>query len=265
LIHAEREGRMAALDTDVSSIYGEGVARGMLHSTITVQRIGQLCARELSVRARFVETHLTRVASETLTELPADLAATLKAEGQLYIREDALQLRDYAQEKANSAYAGHAIHARELVESEEARAIKRFQANVDFFVARLETRIAQQQSAPGGPNITVHGAVGAIQTGAGAVANVWPSLSRDDLSRLGPVLEDLAARVSSFEMPTAKRDELKQVVSEALLEARAPNPNSTKLGGALVAIATTVQGIASGQGAYQALRDMLVLLGFPMP
>jgi len=67
LIHAEREGRMAALDTDVSSIYGEGVARGMLHSTITVQRIGQLCARELSVRARFVETHLTRVASESLT------------------------------------------------------------------------------------------------------------------------------------------------------------------------------------------------------
>jgi hypothetical protein len=66
-------------------------------------------------------------------------------------------------------------------------------------------------------------------------------------------------------MPGAKRAELKQVVSEALLEAKASNPNSTKLGGALIAIATTVQGIASGQGAYQALRDMLIILGFPMP
>ena len=103
---------MATLDMEVSSIYSDMIQHGRLHSTATVQRVGQLCARELAIRARFVETHLFRVTSETLTELPEDLAEALKAEGKLYIHEDALVLRDYAQQKADSAYQGHALLAR---------------------------------------------------------------------------------------------------------------------------------------------------------
>jgi hypothetical protein len=263
LIHAEREGRMAALDMDIQSIYNERIQHGMLDSTATVQHIGQLCAHELAVRARLVETHLFRVVSETLTEYPTDLAEALKAEAKLYVHEDALNLRDYAQQKAESAYAGHALLAREQVEMEENRVMTRMVANIDFFMARLDAGMAQRRAPPSGPVINIQGPVGAIQTGAGAVANISQSLSSEDLSKLRLVLEDLAARLDSFaELSTVKRAELKDVVNEAIRDASATRPNSTKLAGALMGIASTVQGIASGQGAYLALRDMLLLLGY---
>ena len=265
LIHAEREGRIANLDMEVTAIYSEMIKSGALHSTTTVQLIGKLCARELAVRARFIETHLFRVVSETLTELPTDLGEGLKQEGKLYIHEDALTLRNHAQEKANSAYPGQSILARDQVESEESRAIQRFLASVGFFVARLEAR-AGRPAAASSATINIHGPVGAVQTGAGAVANIAQGLTRDDLEKLRRVLEDLAVHLDDFgELSDARRAELKEVIGEAAKETSASAPNSTKLGGALMAIASTVQGVASGQGAYLALRDMLMLLGFPMP
>lgn len=141
--------------------------------------------------------------------------------------------------------------------------IARYGAEIEHYVASLEAAVAR--GTPAGASYVIHGNVGAVVTGAGAMANVVQNINPDQREILLNALEVVRKAISAApELQEQDRRELVEFADEAAGELTKENPNARRLSFTLQSLSEAVQGIASAPGAYEALRAAAAAIGIPV-
>lgn len=141
----------------------------------------------------------------------------------------------------------------------------KYHVEIDLYVDSLSA--ARSKSPPSATNTySFHGNVGAVQTGASAVAHVVQNIGTEDRAALLEALAQTQAVIAADKsLPAPQREELIAVAEKCAAEVNSKNPNNTILFAMLTALGTTVQSIAAGQPAYEALKVAVLALGITLP
>jgi hypothetical protein len=110
-----------------------------------------------------------------------------------------------------------------------------------------------------------YGNIGAVQTGAHAIANTVQSLGSEDRTALVEALTKVQEALAASVMHEQQKSELLEISNEAQMQIASSSPNNTKLMSIFNVLATSVQAISSAQPAYQALKLALLPLGITLP
>lgn len=224
----------------------------------------QAYEEEVERRAQVIWSNLHRahgsLGSSVTPELRADLSVVLREDinamvEALHPRFD-VDMKDAPQSAKRPTWEAQLAAARD-------HEIARYDAEIEHYVASLDAAAAR--GAPAGASYVIHGNVGAVLTGQGAVANVVQNISNDQRETLFKAL-DLVKQVigQAPEVEGRRRRELAEVADEAIGEVGKESPNTLRLSFALQTLAAAVQGIASGPGAYEALRAATAAIGIPL-
>lgn len=120
-----------------------------------------------------------------------------------------------------------------------------------------------KQSSPT-PTMTFNGPVGAVQTGANAVANVSQSWSGENVANVVKALAEFKALLQTAPgLDTDLRTDLLKDVESASTELAAPTPNAGRLTRWLGGVGTAVQTVGALQPAWDAVKVGLRALGLP--
>lgn len=155
-------------------------------------------------------------------------------------------------------------HGLEIMEPAKAQVLAKHEIEVDLYVDSLQ-RPGEHDMTPSS-TYNFYGHIGTVQTGAHAVASTVQNLGAEGKSVLADalvkVLEALQAATSIHEQQKA---ELVEMAKEAQQQLTSAKPNNTKLLTTFNVLATAMQGIASAQPAYQALKLAVLPLGITLP
>lgn len=114
------------------------------------------------------------------------------------------------------------------------------------------------------PTMTFNGPVGAVQTGANAVANVTQSWSGDSVAAVVSALADFKSLLQATPgVEAGLRDDLVTDIENASTELAAASPNTERLTRWLGGVGAAVQTIGALQPAWDAVKASLRLLGLP--
>lgn len=141
----------------------------------------------------------------------------------------------------------------------------KYHVEIDLYVDSLI--VAKSKSQPAATNTySFHGNVGAVQTGASAVAHVIQNIGTEDRAALLEALAQTQAVIAADKsLPALQREELVAVAEKCAAEVSSENPNNTMLFTLLVTLGTAVQSIAAAQPAYESLKVAVLALGITLP
>ena len=257
----ERQGQ---LQHDIALAQSQMAARGLGRSGAIVQRVYELCSRDVEIRTLLIWQTLVRVLSQVGVRYSDDLATDLKQE----IRKYLSSILDYANDCLQKIVQQIGIGIATSLSDVREQAFMKVDAEIDLFVLSLlrQTEAREGKTESSGQIFNFYSPIGAIQTGPSATANVVMNLSHLDREALREALERVKEGLSIVEdLPGHPKEEVLDLVEEAKTEVGKPRPNGMRLGSVLMAVGTAIQTVGSLQPAYQALKAALLPLGIPLP
>ena len=146
-------------------------------------------------------------------------------------------------------------------------AIQKHEVEIDLYLEALtQTVQAAEEQPAAAQQYNFYGAVGAVQTGARASANIVQNLDQGDKDALIQALELAREAVDhAQEIADIQKQEVSSIVDDINSELHSGAPNNTKLRALFTTIGTSIQTLASAQPAYQALKGALIPLGILLP
>lgn len=254
--------RRKQLPMEIMRVKSEFSARGVLHSSMYVLKIKELCEREIEIRTAIIWRSMVRILRAGAEEY-GGLSDALKR----FIYDQI----DLAFDELTGILSQNLMGMMTLdkVPLDDARnhAIATHDIEIDLFVDSLTfTEDGQASAASSATNYNFYGSVGAVQTGDKASASIVQNLGASDVDAIRDALAlARGAMLAATEIGERPRTELINVIDEATGELSSATPNSTKLNSLLLTIATTIQTMASAKPAYQALKGALLPLGITLP
>ena len=248
---------------ELTAIAGNLNARGLLRSSVHVFQSQQAHERELEARAILTWENLVRVHRTFGARYAPELRDDFKALLSTRVEVDFAELSGSFE--AVQRLSG-LLRANDLAEAKE-HVLSKHAAEIDLYVdSLLPSEGSGSMSSPNSQTYNFYGNVGAVQTGAHAVANTIQNLGADDRAALISAIDQVKdALTSTSTLQEQHRRELLELASEAKEQLAAANPNNTKLLTVFTVLATSVQAIASAQPAYLALKSALLPLGIMLP
>jgi hypothetical protein len=130
---------------------------------------------------------------------------------------------------------------------------------IDLYMESRLQRGAHPTTTSGNTTI-VHGSVGVLQTGAGAVANVAGGIHQDQRIAMLDALSEAAGVIIRAPAGSVDFSEMMRIVAESADSLNSPAPDKPRLRAAFDVLASTVQAIGSAPAVYAALQSMAKLL-----
>ena len=216
-----------------------------------------LTAREVAVeafreRTRQVGALLVEVESSDVTAQDVDgRVSQLKAVLKEQLSEDLTTIRDYV-----AARLAPVTSALKMPLQPFEGEVEEVQAHQALSVTLAVGRRAQRLAAAG-TNLTFHGSVGAVQTGAGAIANVVQNIgSTADrehvLAALAAVTTALQATANLTEV---KRSQSLEVIDVLSTEVKKDRPNAISVSGMVAALGFLITTIPEAEGAWRIVME----------
>lgn len=123
-----------------------------------------------------------------------------------------------------------------------------------------------QGASPMTNNFHFHGNVGAVQTGANAVAHIVQNLDAKERASLATALQQFKEAIEMEpSLSDQQRKELLETTQQCSSEIESESSDSSKLLSVFNVLGTSIQSIASAQPAYQVLKTALLVIGIPLP
>lgn len=262
LVKVKMAERRKQFPLELAQINSGASASGRFHSSVRVLQIHQAHERELEVRAILAWESLVRVhrtfaqpISDTLRD---DLKARIHKHIDLVMAELAPSLAEHVKRSGLNMSVS-------LVEAHSAVTAKH-DIEVDLYVDSLSTRNEGGAMGANTQNYNFYGAVGSVQTGASATANVIQNLGADDRETLSSAIQQVREVLSSApQVGEQQRTELLEIADECVSQMSSNAPNNTKLLTMFNVLGTAIQSISSAQPAYQALKVAVLPLGITLP
>lgn len=258
---AERRQR---LPEELGAVAQQCSARGLLNSGHHVQRVLEICRREIETRGWIVYNAHIRVLSQLVIEPYPELSRDLKGRLSYFLPLG----DDYAQASKELAMRlGLQSHPDTRVDEAREHVLAKIGTEIDLFVETLVRRRQQGGDQPDRTSVyNFYSGVGAVQTGPGSIANVVQHIGSQEKEALQEALTAVrdALSILSGTKDFPKEDVI-ELVDEAHTEVAKPTPNRVKLSSMLSTIGETIRVVGSMNGAYQLLKTALLPLGITLP
>lgn len=234
-------------------------AKGLALSGNALVERGRIACDELTVRAQAIWTILQRCHG-TFGASNVELANDLRQQIDEHLSAQAAVILDLSDLPANASLPpGVRTHVLDSVHTRRDQLIRKFHNEVRFYVQAISS-----VPPPASGNITIQGNVGALLTGANAIAHVYVDVSA--APRLIEAVEKLTAAIPrASDMSRERQIEALDVATDLIVAARATKPNGPKLAGLLGGVGTAIQTVASLRGAWELVRDAARAMGLPVP
>ena len=261
LIDVQLAERQKLIPMEISMATRESAANGMLHSSNFVLRVKGICEREIEIRAVIVWKSLVRI----LNTLPDKVSDSLVSDLKRFLVDSINSNYDELTNILNQNLKGSLKPEQVAMTETRDHVIAKHEIEVDLY-ADTQIEGTQTESAAEKHEYHFYGAVGAVQSGAGAHANIVQNLGAEDKDTIKQALS-LASKAiqAATDIVDTHKNELVEIVNEANTELDRNSPNSTKLQSLFITIGTTIQTLASAKPAYQALKGALTPLGITLP
>jgi hypothetical protein len=251
----------ATMDATQASL----IARGHSGSGAMVRMLAQDATNSLKARGQIILSQLVRCCGAysvvwddpTLRDASVMLRDGIEAESQV-IRSRLLSFPIFAQQLLPNA--------RQQVEieygQEGPRLTNRLISELQLVAAAARARSDQIA----GGNVTIHGPVGVVQTGAASQASVVQHIDAGTKTQLILGLQSCLDELSKPENHgILNKDQLRDLIVDTKSELEKPEPNTLKVGAGLRTIAETTKFIGSLGPAYQVIRPFLGFFGIHLP
>lgn len=256
--------------TPLSRQTGEITSRATLHgayggSRMLVEIIG-LYRAELDIQALIAWGHLQRILANVGIGRLETLADDLKAFMGGIIERVAASLLDHINSTSPfKKKQTDIIDPVSPLQEAKAHALSKVNCEIDLYVAGLEqaARLAQER---GSTSVNVYGGqVGILQTGNLSTASMTITLDSISKSEIVTALEAVETALHDIREPPFNMAEVLSLIQDSKGEASKSEPNVTRLKGALLGIATSIQSVAALRPAYETLKGALALVGVTLP
>lgn len=260
LVESRIAERRAQLPYETAAITSAAAAHGSVMSSSHVLQLQRLYARELEVRAIVVWESIVRVHKTLGSSVLEGTSDEFKRMFSEHLNSIHSELADHLAVAASRFGGGMKV---DLFECHEL-VRRKHDVEIDLYFDSL--RLSKPTGSPVETNYNFYGNVGAFQTGAQSVANVVQSLAPAEREALDSAVRQVAdALASATSLPERQRTELAEIAADCRQQLQDTSPNNTKLLTMFNVLATAVQGIASAQPAYLALKLALLPLGVTLP
>lgn len=258
-INAQIEPRRRSLAATLQGEIRALAARGLAISGVAISRVATVACDELKVRSEIVQAAVFRTyralvdeaAPGALEDLQAQLSEHISAQARL-VREPALGIHVFRDPRLKARE-----HIESAINTQRDERIRLARNEAAFFLDSLR---AATRNGGVATVITIHGNVGAVQTGTHATANI--ALSGHDRDRLVEALQRLREELArNAEASAEQREHGTELVADVITAVTAEKPNAPKISGLLGGLASTVQTVASLRGAWDFVRDAAIAIG----
>lgn len=262
LIDVRIAERSKQFPVDLAQIDRHAAAQGAFHSSSRLLQLHQAHERELEVRAIIAWESLVRVHKTLGCPLSETLREDLKSEIARVIQATHKELSDTLQERLQKTQVKVELSLNDAY----SRTTRKHEVEIDLYVDSLGITQTTEGKHPMTQNYNFYGNVGAVQTGANAVANVIQNLGAEDRAALSSAIKQVRdALGGEASLSPQQRQELLEIADECSAQLGASSPNNTRLLSMFNVLGTAIQSIASAQPAYQALKVALLPLGITLP
>lgn len=114
-------------------------------------------------------------------------------------------------------------------------------------------------------SFTFNDQVGAVQTGAGSVANVQQSASKKPYADLKAALQLVLQELPESSVEPSKRQGAVDIIGKTIQEIDSEKPSESVVSALCTGLATTVQTLGSTSAAYQAVAAAFAMFGITLP
>lgn len=263
LIEVRISERRQQLPRDIGQIKSRAAGHGAFHSSNTMLAIHGAFARELEIRSIICWECLVRVHRILGAVHCENLASDLKDYMHSFIEKTRNELDEFLNNELKT-FQPHKL----TLDDAQRHANQKHDIEIDLYCDSLQAQETDTeiQSLAAKQEYYFYGTVGAVQTGANAIANVVQNIGADDKQALTDALNLVRESIGAIQnLAEVQKEELVQVVDECRAEITSEKPNNTRLRALLSTVATSIQTIASAQPAYQAVKGALLPLGIVLP
>ena len=234
--------------------------RGVLHSSMTIQRLNEILGRELEARAILVWQTIVRVHKIVGVDKKVDLAAYFKDIFARYHDEVLNNLLPIYEKESQIMKSKIPSDLTEVAELSK----KKHDVEIDLYIDSLKETDRDAMTPRATYNF--YGSVGSFQSGSYAYANVVQHLAGSEKQEIINALQEVKLAVQNVSgRDERKTNELVELVDDSIVELGKNNPNNTKLRACFDILCGSIQAIASARPAYQALKGALLPLGIILP
>ncbi len=235
-------------------------SQGLSRSGNLLYERAQIGCEELTVRAEIIWGQIKRCHLAFRTAAGEQHAGELQQQISEHVTAQCAVVFALVDINPQSAWPrGAQDGIRDALTTRRSELIRKYTNEVRF---HIQSAAQIPKSEPG--TFSFYGPVGAVQTGANAIAHIH--IDAGGAARLAQALEQLQAAIrQAVEMPAEQRADSQDLVHDLIAAASAPKPNGPKLVGLLNGLAVTVQTVASLRGAWDLVRDAARLMGVPVP
>jgi hypothetical protein len=227
-------------------------------------QIVALYKAELDIRALMAWGHLQRALASFGIGGPETLAADLKAFMGEIIENEAASLFEHVSSSSSFRNARtRIIDPGQPLQEAKAHALRKVGGEIDLYVAALE-RAREPAREGSGNQINVFGQA-IVQTGDFSLASMTVSLDENSKTEIVAALEAVKSALREAGDAPFNKEEVLELIEDAKSEVGEAEPNMTRLKGALLGIATTIQSVAALRPAYDTLKGALALVGISLP
>jgi len=253
--------RRNEVSRQIGNVIAEHAARGVLHSSMTVLRINEILGRELEARSILIWQAIVRIHKIVGLDSDVDLPAYFKDLFKKYHNESLNELILIFEKETKKFKFSIPCELQKV----SALSIDKHEIEIDLYSDSIsENPVAGDAGQNSIYNF--YGAVGVIQSGAGAQANLVQNLGEPERQELLNALAEVReAILSAANVGEEQTKELAELVDDSVAELRKTHPNNSRLRAFFDVLSGTVQSIASAGPAYQALKNALIPLGVLLP
>lgn len=236
-------------------------AGGGSHSSARYLQIHRLVAQELHTRAIIVWRALVRVHRTLANTFTETLADDFKSEFASYLGEVQAELAKTLAEKIKD----DKLLQRLTLDEAASDSLSKHNIEIDLYADDLRNLSAESAGTSMKHTYNFYGAVGAVQTGAGAQASVVQNLGADERQTILLALVEVRKAIEAAHELGAQQGELIEIADECAALTQADSANNSKLRAMFDVLASSIQAVASARPAYEAMKAALLPLGITLP
>lgn len=264
LLEVRLTERRKQFPIDLAQIDNHATTHGAFHSSMRMLQIHQAHEREIEVRAIIAWESLVRVHRTLGCSISETLREDMKGEMRRVIESAHKELSDTLQDRLKNSQIRIPLSL--SLDDAFAQTIRKHEIEADLYVDSIGATQSKEINHPMTQQYNFYGNVGAVQTGANAVANVIQNLGADDRAALSTAITQVREALGvSTSLTSQQQQELIEIANECSIQLESTAPNSTKLLSMFNVLGTAIQSIASAQPAYQALKTALLPIGITLP
>jgi hypothetical protein len=252
------DDRKEAFAREVANIRERMNINGALRSSMTQRQIIDAIGNEFRIRCFLIWDTFSRGLSSKESGFDDSSADEIKRE-----------LAALVDEHSNDLLAAH-IEMQKLmrgssglksVEQLRGDAFSRVNAEIDLAVLGQIKR-----KNVGGGNINIYQGFGIVQTGVASSASLTVTVNVEERREIGVALEALESVIeTSLGVDDDRRKDALELVGDLRTEMDRPKPNRSRIRGAILGLATTIQTIAAAPQVYNLLKGAAALFGLRLP